>query len=188
MKNLRIREASSKKNKKMESIEFKKILFKTAFCVMACDGHIDDLEIQEMKIIDKNTSYFKDVDLSNELEHLVAQVKTEGTKIVKSLLKSLRENKLSMVQELLVLEVALRMINADNKVEENEVKFLNLVRSKLEIENEIIRDRFGNIPYLTHMNYDNLESEEKAHIDFTSSIELPEIGVIENIKFETKEK
>ena len=84
---------------------------------MACDGHIDDLEIQEMKIIDKNTSYFKDVDLSNELEHLVAQVKTEGTKIVKSLLKSLRETKLSMVQELLLLEVALRMINADNKVE-----------------------------------------------------------------------
>ena len=34
----------------MESIEFKKILFKTAFCVMACDGDIDELEIEEMKI------------------------------------------------------------------------------------------------------------------------------------------
>ncbi|MCB0537818.1 MAG: hypothetical protein KDE33_09840, partial [Bacteroidetes bacterium] len=138
----------------MEPIEYKRILFKTAFCVMACDGHIDDREINEMKEIDKNTTYFKDVDLSDELDFLVTQVKTEGKKIVKSLLNTLRVTKLSMVQELLILEVALRMINADNKVEENEIKFLNLLRSKLDVENEIIRDRFGNIPYLTNMNYD----------------------------------
>ena len=74
------------------------------------------------------------------------------------------------------------MINADNKVEENEIKFLNLLRSKLDVENEIIRDRFGNIPYLTNMNYDNIESEEKAHNDFTESINLPEIGKIESIE------
>ena len=54
----------------METIEFKKVLFKTAFCVMACDGHIDQLEIDEMKKIDTNTSYFNDVDLSNELDDL----------------------------------------------------------------------------------------------------------------------
>ena len=135
-----------------------------------------------MKEIDKNTTYFKDVDLSDELDFLVTQVKTEGKKIVKSLLNTLRVTKLSMVQELLILEVALRMINADNKVEENEIKFLNLLRSKLDVENEIIRDRFGNIPYLTNMNYDNIESEEKAHNDFTESINLPEIGKIESIE------
>ena len=50
------------------------------------------------------------------------------------------------------------------------------------MENEIIRDRFGNIPYLTNMNYDNIESEEKAHNDFTESINLPEIGKIESIE------
>jgi len=166
----------------MEPIEFKRILFKTAFCVMACDGHIDDREINEMKEIDKNTTYFKDVDLSDELDFLVTQVKTEGKKIVKSLLNTLRVTKLSMVQELLILEVALRMINADNKVEENEIKFLNLLRCKLDVENEIIRDRFGHIPYLTNMNYDNIESEEKDHNDFTQSINLPEIGKIESIE------
>lgn len=170
----------------MEALEFKKILFKTAFCVMACDGHIDEREINEMKAIDKNTTYFKDVDLTDELDFLVKEVKTEGKKIVKTLLKKLRETKLSMVQELLILEVAVRMINADEKVEESEVKFLNLLRSKLEVENEIIRERFGNISYLTHMNYSNLENEEKASVDYTESISLPEIGTIEKIQLKIK--
>ena len=40
---------------KVNKKEFKKILFRTAFCSMACDGTIDDLEINEMKNIDKNT-------------------------------------------------------------------------------------------------------------------------------------
>lgn len=170
----------------MESIEFKKILFKTAFCVMACDGHIDDREIEEMKEIDLNTSYFKDVDLSSELDFLVKEVKTEGKKIVKGLLHTLRTTKLSIIQELLILEVAIRMINADDKVDENEIKFLNLLRSKLDVENEIIRDRFGNIPNLVHMNYDNLETEEKAHSDFLGNIVMPEIGNIEQIELKKK--
>ena len=38
----------------MESVDFKKILFETAFCVMACDGHIDQSEVEEMEKIDKN--------------------------------------------------------------------------------------------------------------------------------------
>ena len=48
---------------KVNKKDFKKILFKTAFCSMACDGKIDDLEIKEMKLIDKNTSYFSKIDL-----------------------------------------------------------------------------------------------------------------------------
>ena len=47
----------------MEKIEFKKLLFKIAFCTMGCDGDIDTLEIEEMKNIDKSTSFFNDVDL-----------------------------------------------------------------------------------------------------------------------------
>lgn len=60
---------------KVNKKEFKKILFRTAFCSMACDGTIDDLEINEMKNIDKNTSYFNEIDLSNELDHLIKKNK-----------------------------------------------------------------------------------------------------------------
>lgn len=164
----------------MESIEFKKILFKTAFCVMACDGDIDELEIEEMKKIDSSTSYFNDIDLSNELTSLISSVKSRGKIVVQELFKTLRDNELSMVQELLIIEVALRIINADNKVDENEIKFLNLLRSKLDIANATLIDRFGSIPYLVNMNYDklNVMDSQKQFVDlmlFPESTRLKEI-------------
>ena len=164
----------------MESIEFKKILFKTAFCVMACDGDIDELEIEEMKKIDSSTSYFNDIDLSSELTSLISSVKSRGKIVVQELFKTLRDNELSMVQELLIIEVALRIINADNKVDENEIKFLNLLRSKLDIANATLIDRFGSIPYLVNMNYDklNVMDSQKQFIDlmlFPESTRLKEI-------------
>tara|TARA_B110000902_G_scaffold182778_1_gene206984 strand:- start:963 stop:1469 length:507 start_codon:yes stop_codon:yes gene_type:complete len=166
----------------MESIEFKKILFKTAFCVMACDGDIDELEIEEMKKIDSSTSYFNDIDLSSELTSLISSVKSRGKIVVQELFKTLRDNELSMVQELLIIEVALRIINADNKVDENEIKFLNLLRSKLDIANATLIDRFGSIPYLVNMNYDklNVMDSQKQFIDlmlFPESTRLKEIDL-----------
>ena len=157
----------------MESIEFKKILFKTAFCVMACDGDIDELEIEEMKKIDSSTSYFNDIDLSNELTSLISSVKSRGKIVVQELFKTLRDNELSMVQELLIIEVALRIINADNKVDENEIKFLNLLRSKLDLANATLIDRFGSIPYLVNMNYDKLNVMD-SQIQFIDLMLFPE--------------
>ena len=54
----------------MDKNEFKKILFKVAFCAMACDGKIQKEEIEELKIMDKKTSYFAEIDLSDELKQL----------------------------------------------------------------------------------------------------------------------
>lgn len=166
----------------MENLEFKKILFKTAFCVMACDGHIDDLEIEEMRKIDTNTSYFKNVDLSDELNELIEEIKTKGKTIVLDLFQTLRTTKLTMVQELLIIEVAFRIINADNKVDENEIKFFNLLRSKLEVDNEILRDRFGNIPYLSNMNYNKIRvASEDSQKNFVRDVKLPELVAMKSI-------
>tara|TARA_B100000780_G_C21117301_1_gene452154 strand:+ start:2041 stop:2547 length:507 start_codon:yes stop_codon:yes gene_type:complete len=164
----------------METLEFKKILFKTAFCVMACDGHIDELEIEEMKKIDTSTSYFNDIDLSSELTRLISSVKSRGKIIVKELFQTLRENELSTVQELLIVEVALRIINADNKVDENEIKFLNFLRSKLDVANETLIDRFGSIPSLVNMNYDKLKPMDLQE-QFIKSMLFPETTILKEI-------
>ena len=58
----------------MQTEDFKKLLFKTAFCVMACDGNIDESEIEEMKKIDSTTTYFNDIDLSIELDKLISDL------------------------------------------------------------------------------------------------------------------
>ena len=156
----------------METKDFKKLLFKTAFCVMACDGSIDDLEIQEMRKIDSSTTYFSDIDLSDELDELINELHNKNIKIVKNLFDSLRENTLTISQELLILEVTMRIINADDVIDDNEVRFLNLIRSKLDLGNQIIHQRFGKISYLKNLDYEDIGLSQS---DFIKEIEISEI-------------
>ena len=156
----------------MENKDFKKLLFKTAFCVMACDGSIDDLEIQEMRKIDSSTTYFSDIDLSDELDELINELHNKKIKIVKNLFDSLRDNTLTISQELLILEVTMRIINADDVIDDNEVRFLNLIRSKLDLGNQIIHQRFGKISYLKNLNYEDVGISQS---DFIKEIEISEI-------------
>ena len=156
----------------METKDFKKLLFKTAFCVMACDGSIDDLEIQEMRKIDSSTIYFSDIDLSDELDELINELHNKNIKIVKNLFDLLRENTLTISQELLILEVTMRIINADDVIDDNEVRFLNLIRSKLDLGNQIIHQRFGKISYLKNLDYEDIGLNQS---DFIKEIEISEI-------------
>lgn len=160
----------------MDKNEFKKILFKVAFCTMACDGHIDDREVEELKIMDKKTSFFEAIDLSDELEQLIKDLKNKGKKVVEELFVCLRETKLNPIQELLVLEVALRIINADDKHDENEIKFIHLLRSKLEIHDETINDRFGELDILYTNEYSRNIVAGKSEIEFAENIKLPEMS------------
>ena len=160
----------------MEKDKFKKILFKVAFCTMACDGHIDDREVEELKIMDKKASFFEAVDLSDELEQLIKDLKNKGTKVIEELFISLRKTKLNTIQELLVLEVALRILNADNKHDENEVKFIHLLRSKLELHDETINDRFGELDILYTNEYSRNIVAGKTEIEFAENVKLPELS------------
>nr|WP_319266406.1 hypothetical protein [uncultured Draconibacterium sp.] len=171
----------------MDKNEFKKILFKVAFCTMACDGHIDDREVEELKVMDKNTSFFEAIDLSNELEQLIKDLENKGTKVIEELFVCLRETKLNPIQELLVLEVALRIINADNKHDENEVKFIHLLRSKLELHDETINDRFGELDILYTNEYSKNIVAGKTEIEFADSIKLPEMSEIVQVDLNEKE-
>jgi uncharacterized tellurite resistance protein B-like protein len=163
----------------MDKLEFKKLLFEVAFCTMACDGDIDKREIEELKIMDKNTSYFAEIDLSDELEILIKELETKGVKVIEDLFKTLRKTKLNPIQELLILEVALRIIYADKKVDDNEVKFLNLLRSMLEVHDEIIFDRFGEVEILYINEY--ISKLNQSDDDFLANLNLPDMVDIKNI-------
>lgn len=135
----------------MDKKEFKRLLFKIAFCTMGCDGDIDNLEIEEMKSIDKNTSFFSDIDLSQELEALIQEYKSKGVLLVSELFEELSKIDLNSIQELIILEVALRLINADGKQDENEKRFAQHLRAHLKVHDEEIFGRFGALDIL-HVN------------------------------------
>ena len=166
----------------MEKLQLKKLLFKVAFCSIAADGKVDDREIEELKLIDTNTSYFADTDLSEELMNLIKDYEKKGKQVIEELFAELRSTKLTTIQELLVLEIALRIISADDDIDENEVKFIKLLRGKLELHNETIKDRFGIIEYL--MNKDYSEGIKIKENDFISDLSMPEISELKSIDFE----
>ena len=153
---------------------------------MACDGHIDDREVKELKLMDKNTSFFEAVDLSDELEQLIKDLKNKGTKVIEELFVSLKKTNLNPIQELLVLEVALRIINADKKHDENEVKFLHLLRSKLELHDETINDRFGELDILYTSEYSKNIVAGKSEIEFVENVKLPKISELIQVDLSDK--
>ena len=165
----------------MEKVEFKKLLCKVAFCTMACDGHIDEREIEEMKIMDKHTSFFDGIDLSNELSELIKDLSNNGAKVIMELFSTLKDNNLNPIQELLVLEVAIRIIYSDQIHDENEIRFIQLLRSKLDLHDELINDRFGvNTLLNTNRVANNIVSEDSVS-RFAKSITLPELSNLNEV-------
>ena len=167
----------------MEKNEFKKLLFKVAFCTIVCDGHIDEAEIDEMEKMDKNTSFFHDIDLSEELSELKSELGKKGTQVVNDLFKTLKESILNPIQELIILEVALRIINADQKHDENELKFIHHLRAQLKLHDEEIVGRFGEIDILHTSSHLKNVVKGQNNIDITKNLRLPKINEIKEIKF-----
>lgn len=115
----------------MKNKEFKKILFKGAFSVMACDGEVAETEVSEMKEMMSNAPYFDGLDHDAELKAAFEDIKVNGTKSIENFFQLLSSSQLSERQELQLVEVLIRMINADGKVEDSELHFMHKIRSNL---------------------------------------------------------
>lgn len=170
----------------MEKLEFKKLLFKVACCTMACDGEIDKREIEELKLINTSTFYFKDVDLSGELSAFIDELKAAGVQAVNNLLDSVKSFDLNLIQELLILEVAIRIINADKRHDENEIRFIRQLRRALNLHDEMIKDRFGDVPLLKIRADKNVIAGNKEEGVFFEEITLSDIASFDEIAQEFK--
>jgi len=157
----------------MDKTEFKKLLFKVAFCTMACDGQIHEKEVEELKIMDTNTSFFEAIDLSDELSSLLEALNSKGTKVLEELFENVSKSELNTIQELIILEVALRIINADEKIDDNEIKFIKILRSKLKVHNETIIDRFGHVSFLHDVDYSQNIKLDSSITNLITDIEIP---------------
>ena len=107
----------------MESIDFKKILLRTSFGVMACDGHVHPAEIDELKTISTGTKYLEGIDIDSELKNITAEFNGQKRTFFQENFKQLADAGLSDSDKLIVIDVVLRMIAADDRVDENEAKF-----------------------------------------------------------------
>ena len=157
----------------MEKIKFKRLLFDIACSAVACDGHIDDREIRELQYIDKSTIHFEDIDLSKKLNRFVNNFNYDPDETISIIIEKLKFELLNPVEEMLVLEIVLRLVYADAKIDEKEIEFIKSVRSCLSLDDEMITQRFGAIDFLINAEIINISSQEKStkkmnSIDMTS--------------------
>jgi hypothetical protein len=153
----------------MEKLNFKEILLHTAVCAIACDGDIDDREKEALYNIEKKSPYFSTEDLSSTLDELIDNCMSGFQSFKDELFKSLNEVELNIVEELTLLEVSFRIIAADDIEQESEQEFIINLRKHLKLENDIIKERFGMIDYLTK------EESEFKSFDIVPDIEIREI-------------
>ena len=153
----------------MEKLNFKEILLHTAVCAISCDGDIDDREKEALYNIEKKSPYFSSEDLSSTLDELIDNCMSGFQSFKDELFKSLNEVELNIVEELTLLEVSFRIIAADDIEQESEQEFIINLRKHLKLENDIIKERFGMIDYLTK------EESEFKSFDIVPDIEIREI-------------
>ncbi len=120
----------------MEGIN--KLLLKTAFSCMVCDGDIDPKEVELIKKMHTDNRIFGDVSIDKALDELLKVINTNSSQFLKDYFSELTSINLSESEELKLVEVAIETIKADDKIEYSEIKFFKLIRSKLKISNEKI--------------------------------------------------
>ncbi|MCK0125747.1 hypothetical protein MWU76_15255 [Gelidibacter sp. F2691] len=125
----------------METISFNKLLLKTAFSCMACDGDIDKSEVKLIKQLQSENKTFGEIDINSELNILLNEINQDGQEFLRGYFEELETFELTEDNELKLIEVAIETIKADEKVEYSEIKFFKVIRSKLKIENSKILDK-----------------------------------------------
>lgn len=126
----------------MKTEDFQHLLLRSAVTVMACDGSIDDYEINEIKRMAESEIYFMGYDFVQPLKDSISYIKANGTKAINEYLNDLTVANLNARQEILLIEVLIRTIEADSKIQDSEIKFLQLVKSKLNTTEETIITKF----------------------------------------------
>lgn len=110
----------------------------TAFVCSACDGDIAVEELAYVKDLANDSAVFGDLDVENLLNLYVQQINEEGIRFINRFVRELSDSELTQEQQLKVIDIAIKMIEADGKIEYSEVKFFKKLRPALSISDEAI--------------------------------------------------
>ena len=151
----------------MKNQDFKNFLFKSAVMAVACDGDIAEREISEIKNMVASEIYFMGYDFEEPLKNNIDNIKENGKKAINQYLQEIVANDLNEHQEILLIEVLLRMIESDSVIQHSELKFLHMAKAKLKIDEQTLIVKFPKqIDHLMDFNNYGL------HEEFTDEISL----------------
>lgn len=161
----------------MDNADYQRTLFRTAMLVMGCDGELHSSEIREIENAFEKSSLFKDLNLQNELDRVMGEFDQDKKKVVTRYFEEIEVADLDPVQELQILEIILRIMYADDRVDPNEVRFLKLVKSRLGVMDEIFAKRFGELDILPTGHIP--EKSEDTVGAFVNEVEFPDFDELD---------
>jgi len=177
----------------MKTLQFNKLLLKTAFSCMACDGDIDKREVKLIKKLQKENQTFGEIDINTELDTLLLDINKDSQQFFKDYFNELAISELTEANELKLIEVAIDTIKADGKIEYSEIKFFKVIRSKLKIDNEPIlakhpdfedylEDDIITDSYLSRLQDDFFDTHISKKFDMINKIDDDIIDNLDNNK------
>jgi len=162
----------------METVTFDKLLLKTAFCCMASDGHIDNREIALIENMCKNSLLFKDFNFHEEINLLVSKMNLSGKDFISNFFNLLIHSDLTIQEELILIDFAIRTIKADEQIEYSEIKLFKNIRNRLKISNENILEVYPDIEQFLEDDIITESYIDKTTKQFLENIELPQFKLL----------
>ena len=114
------------------------LYLKTVFCCIACDGDIATEEVDMVKDLCAKDNIFCSVDLEKLFSSWITEINERGGLFLQSYLEEIKSVELNVKEQLLLVSLAIKAIEADNRIEYSEVKFFKKIRSRLTISDEAI--------------------------------------------------
>lgn len=118
------------------------LLFKTIFACMACDGEIAKEEILLLREMIANTDLFKDLDVEVTLKKYVDSINENGILFINQYLNEVAEGDLTKEEQMSLVDLAFRIIEADKCISYSEVKFFKKIRVRLSLTDEEILAKY----------------------------------------------
>lgn len=114
------------------------LYLKTIFCCIACDGNIATEEVDMVRDLCAKDRIFYNLDSEEYLNSWITEINEQGGAFLQTYLKEINSVELNEQEQLLLVSLAIKAIEADNSIEYAEVKFFKKIRSKLTISDEAI--------------------------------------------------
>lgn len=147
--------------------KFQETLLKGAVLAMGCDGDIAPSEEELINQMLEEEVFFLGFKYQDLLKEFTQDLKQRGKEAINDFISSLGTSKFKEAQELIMIDVLLRVINADDLIEDSEVKFLQMVKSQLTVSEEELITKFPkNINQLIDFNNYGLHKEFIEDIEF----------------------
>jgi len=127
----------------MRTADFQQLLLRSAVTALACDGNIDQAEVDALKHMAENEIYFLGYDHKEPFDTYLGHIRAHGRGAVEEYLAELEHAQLNSRQKLLLVEVLLRVMEADSQWAQNEKAFLHMAVGRMQLT---LEDLIGSFP------------------------------------------